>query len=133
MRLSTSSPRACKNVSAGKPKISGSSAFHSSITAPPMTATATTANRATFKPCSNQRPLMCNSSAIHEFVVDGLQAAAQMQHGIALARKQGVQRHAGLGGQVLETLAFQLVRDEDRALVVGQFVQRRVDLVEQHL
>src|SRR4051794_17833990 len=71
-------------------------------------------------------------STLLSFVVQVLQARAQMQHGVAFARQQGVDGHAALERHLLETQAVELVRDEDLALIRRQFLQRRLQVLEQH-
>jgi hypothetical protein len=53
-----------------------------------------------------------------------LQPLAQMQHRVALAREQGVDGRAALGGQACEAAALKLVGDEDLALRGGQRGER---------
>src|SRR5262252_5457771 len=124
IRLRTSNPIACRNVIAGTPKSSGSSAFHSSITAAPTSTTAITANSANFNPYHNQRLLIVFSSAFTELVMNGLQPAPQVQNRISLARQQGVHRHAGRRREFPEAAPFEFARDENTALLFSQFIQR---------
>ena len=60
-----------------------------------------------------------------------LQPLAQMKHRIALAREQGVDGDAALGGEALEAAAFELVGDEDLALRRGQLGERGLEIVAQ--
>ena len=72
-------------------------------------------------------------SCFREFVVDALQSLAQMQHRIAFAREQRIHAHAGLGGHLLEAASFQFVRHKHLALLLRQFVDRQLELVEKHV
>src|SRR5262249_36829207 len=78
-------------------------------------------------------PYHVSSSSARESVVDALQPLAQVQHRVALAREQRVHPDAGLGGHVLARAALELVGHEDRALVLGQLVDRELQLLEQDL
>ena len=55
-----------------------------------------------------------------------------MDHGVMLAREQRVDADAGARGDLLEAVAFDLMRDENVALVLGQFVEGVFELVEQN-
>jgi hypothetical protein len=71
-------------------------------------------------------------SSLDEFVVDRLQAAAQVQHGITLARKQRVDADSGSGSDLFETCPFDLVGDEDRPLLLGQLAERLLELLDEN-
>ena len=68
-----------------------------------------------------------------KFVVDAAKPLAQVKHRIVLAREQRVHAQARLRGQFLEAAALDLVRDEHVALLVGELVQGRLELFEQHV
>jgi hypothetical protein len=53
-----------------------------------------------------------------------------MQHRIALARQQRIHTHAGLGGHLLESTPFQLVRDKHLALLRRQLVDGQLEFIE---
>ena len=57
-------------------------------------------------------------------------ALAQLQHGIVLARQQRVHADSRQGGDVVEAIAHQFMRDEHFSLLFGQIVQRGVNLIE---
>src|SRR5438874_12370675 len=101
MRHSTMIPSACQKVMGGQPKSAGVSQFHRDFTiSPPMVT-----NSAIPRSASGAKNitlihlgLIFGTSTFREFVIDVLQPFAQVQHGVALAREQGVHAHAGVGG-----------------------------------
>src|SRR5208283_4013115 len=70
-------------------------------------------------------------SPFRKFVVDGLQALAQIKNGIVLARQQSVHAHASLRRQLFEDVAQHLVSDEYFTLFLRQLVERCVQFFEQ--
>src|ERR1700710_928054 len=133
MRQSASRPIACPKVIDFKPNSVGSSQFHSSITTvPPIVM-----NRAIPTIAAGMihfsRFLMAYSSLFRKLVVKGLQPLAQMEHGVPLARQQGIDVDAALGRELLEAAPLELVGDEDVALLAGELVEREGELVEEHV
>src|SRR6185369_8824156 len=139
MRQSASNPRACQKVTCGNPNNAGASQFHRSITtSPPIqakTAIPTIPNGAIQISLFSvfRLLLMLYSSLIRKLVVDALQSFAQMQHRIPFAREQRVDVYSAFGGQIFEAAALQFVCDEYETLLVGQFVQCKLQLVQKHL
>src|SRR5262247_1861826 len=124
IRHSASMPSACQKPSAGQPNSGGSSQFHSVRTrsVPRVTNTAipTIAIGAmTSSLCPLLNPASMSSS-FRQFVVDVLQPLAQVEHRVALPREQRIDVHTGGGGDLLEAASLPLVRDEHRALLLGQ-------------
>ncbi len=58
------------------------------------------------------------------------QPLAQMEHGLALAENQGVDRYSGFRGDVFEFAAFDFMRDEGFALLGREFFQSVVKFFE---
>src|SRR5690348_2476546 len=56
-----------------------------------------------------------------------------MQHRVALARKQGVDAYPAFSRQLLEAAPLEFVGDEDFALLVGQFVERKFQFLKKHI
>ena len=98
MRHSTRSPSACQKVIWRHPRSGGSSQFHRcSTTSPPMKVNSTIARIASgaIIIILFTLGLMFGSSCFHKFVVNVVQALAQMQHRIALAREQRIHDYMG--------------------------------------
>ena len=56
-----------------------------------------------------------------------------MKHRVALAREQGVDVYAAFCRQLFEAAPLQFVSDEYFTLLVGQFVERKFQLIEKHV
>src|SRR5579863_4361588 len=123
IRLSTSTPSACQKVMARNPNRAGISQFHRLMVTRLKTAAASRANNANFRPRLIQFLFMLGSSCFRKFVVDGLEALPQMEHGVMLAREKCIDAQTGLGRQFLEGAALDFVGDEDLALLIGKLVQ----------
>src|SRR5579862_6323603 len=124
---------ACQKVIWRQPKMDGSSQFHScSTTSPPMAINSSIARIA-----NGARKihflLMFSSSCFRKFVVNVLQSLAQMQHRIAFAGEQCIHAHASLGGHLLETAPFQLVRNKHLALLLRQLVNCQLEFIKNHV
>src|SRR5215510_5578061 len=131
MRQSASRPSACQKLIWRHPKSGGSSQFHSSRTAVPPRKVNSTMPRIAAG-TMNIHLLLMSPSPFPQLVMEALQSLAQVEHGVPLPREQRVDAHARLGGQLAERAALQLVRDEHLALLLGQLLDRLLELVEQH-
>src|SRR5215468_8256725 len=129
--LSTSRPTACQKPITRQPNSSGISQFHKTMTTALSAAAAIAANSTNFSPCSNQVLFILRSSRIDKFVVNRTQPLPQVQHGIALARQQGVHAGTRLPGELLEASSLEFVGNEHTALLLGQFVQGSIEFFEQ--
>src|SRR3954469_26037504 len=67
-----------------------------------------------------------------KFVVDVAQPPSQVQDRVMLARQQSVDAQPGLRGEILEAAPFDLVGDEDLALLLRQLVEGGRELLQQH-
>src|SRR5580765_2020827 len=134
MRLSSSSPSACQYSSLGPRKSTGTSEFHSSITASESSARTATTAASTATPFTDQRTacLTSVSSSRQPFVPRRPQPLAQITHGVAFACQQRVDVQARALRKLGKAGTFQLVRNEDFALLGGQLRERRLDLREQN-
>lgn len=95
MRHNNSRPSPSQNVIWCHPKIEGSNQFHNRMTtSPPTKINATIATGIRKKNHRFSFLIFCSSFA-KELVVNALQALAQVQHCIPLAREQGVDAHPG--------------------------------------
>jgi hypothetical protein len=56
-----------------------------------------------------------------------------MKHRVSLAREQGVDVHTALCRQLFEAAPLQFVSDEYFTLLVGQFVERKFQLIKKHV
>ena len=61
-----------------------------------------------------------------------MQLFAQIKHGVALAREQGVDVYSAFRRQLFEAAPFEFVGDKNFALLAGQFVERKFQFVEKH-
>src|SRR4029077_9619883 len=97
------------------------------------TTTANTAKTRNFSARNIRCRVIVFSSRVQELVVDGLEAPAQAEDRIVLARDQRVPPQPCLRRQLFEAPPFDLMRDQDAALIVRQLVQGSLDLLEKHL
>jgi hypothetical protein len=61
------------------------------------------------------------------------QSFSQMEHRVALAREQGVDVDAAFRRQLFEAAPLQFVSDEYFTLLVGQFAERKFQLIKKHV
>src|SRR5712692_9696830 len=127
-RARISSPRPCPKLIDRHPNRSGISRFHKVITTKPSTVTATAANSRNRSPLPIQCLLILRSSSTRELVMDRLEAPAQVDDRVMLAREEGVHAHAGFRGHLLEAAPLQLVGDERDTLFLGKLVEGRRQL-----
>src|SRR5215469_10853044 len=104
--------------------------FHSLMTIQPSSAMISTSSRILTKILRRNIIQFSFCSGL-EVVVVRLQAFAQMQHGVALARQQGVHTDAGVSRDLLEAASVQFVGDENLTLVCGQLIEGGAQRVEQ--
>src|SRR6202140_1461823 len=131
IRQRASSPTACQNVISRHPNNAGSSQFHRcSTTSPPITMKITTSSGAR----KIHFFLMLGPSFLrNKLFVNALQSFAQMQHRVALAREQGIDVYTAFCRQFFEAAPFQFVGDEYFTLLVGQFAERKFQLIKKYV
>src|SRR5689334_5896201 len=123
MRHSTRSPSACQKVISRQPKSDGSSQFHKCITiSPPMKI-----NSGIVRIASGAIQIiffhflfMFSPSRFRKFVVDTLQALAQIQYGVAFAREQRIHAYPGFLRHFLKAAPFQFMANKHYTLLLGQ-------------
>src|ERR1700739_4863771 len=125
-------PSACQKLITCQPNSAGVSQFHRLITTKVKTVANSTANSTNFNPLKNQFLFMLYPSYLREFVVNRLQSLAQVGHRVVLAREQRVYANPALRRQLFEAIAHQFVGNEYFALLLRQFIQSRIQFLEQH-
>src|SRR5574338_1020649 len=135
IRQSTRRPSACQKVTCGAPASGGSSQFHSSITIPPPAKAKKSIPRIASGAISSilSPRVIVRPSFLRQFVVEIPEPRPQVQHRIPLAREQGIDADARLGGHRLERAALELVPDEHGPLFLGQLVESPLELVEEQV
>src|SRR5262252_5634850 len=88
----TKRPRACEKLMLRHPKSDGVSQFHRLMTTKPSTRMAAAANDTNFNLLTSQYRFI--SLSFRKFDVDILEAFAQMEYSVVLARKQSVHPQA---------------------------------------
>src|ERR1700719_58846 len=133
MRHRANSPSPCQKLSWRQPNSDGNSQFHRRITTSPPTRANSSIARIPNGAMKYHFFFMFGSSCFREFVVNTLQALAEMQHRVTFAREQRIHAHAGVGGHLLETPPFQLVSNKHLALLVRKLGDRRLEFVEKQV
>src|ERR1700746_1164711 len=134
MRAATTNP--AKKVFRRRQNNIGSSQFHKSRpTSPPIATKAAVAMIARGASQIHFFLILCSSffldsSRLPKLVVNALQSFAQVQRRVALAGEQRVDAHAAFCRQLFEAAPLQFVSDEYLTLLVGQFVERKFQLIQ---
>src|SRR5260370_22714759 len=100
----------------------GRRASHRLLTRKPRTAAATSTITAIFSPLNKPCWRIFVSLFLHEIVVDGLQSAPEVKHGVVFAREQRGDAYASLRSYLFEAAARQFMCNEDPWLRFGQLL-----------